>query len=909
MIGQTSLYSKRAYRKLSVVTAAVAALLFLIGGYVSAEVSGRKMIIEPAGRANWSQLLQAEAQSTGPQVEKTRVVPFLSIPPRGEIGSEVLQRGAVPDALQTPVDQTSPQTFVVTTDFQALPDNGTVIPPDTHGAVGPNHVMTMLNSEVRIQNRTGGVVSTVSLAIFWSPAGGSGKFDPRLLYDQDAARWFAVCNADRRSSSSSVQFAISDSSDPTAGWTYYSIDVDPTDTDWADFPDVGFNHIWIAITNNMYAVSGDTYSGAAMWVIDKSTALAGGALTFTYFPAAFDLSDGVDGFSLRVCQTFGVEPTLYLVDNSGWTSGGVFLLRLSEINGTAAAPVWSVTPGSAFGSDGLFAVVNNFAYSQIDAAQSGTSSRIETNDPRILNAVFRNGHVWCAHSGGLPDNGMVNRTAVFWYQIDPSALPTPIVQSGVLTGGDDTHYFFPSITANANNDMFIGCTRSDPGIFAEAVYASRQSTDPLNTTTAPAVLKAGEDSYVKDFNSGSIRWGDYSATVVDPLDDLGFWTIQEYAALDVGPNANQDRWGTWWGFAPSGDSDGDGIPDSLDNCPLVPNADQTDNDSDGYGAACDCNDSNPDINDDTQWFRDADEDGFGTPLDVIVQCEQPTGYVLNSDDCDDSSPQINPNTVWYEDSDNDLFGTSAVTLVQCLQPDGFVLDSGDCDDSNPLINPNTRWFEDNDGDTFGNENVVLVQCEQPTGFVLDSTDCDDTLGTVYPGAPELCNGADDNCNGVADDGLDDSDSDGWGAACDNCPTTANADQADADGDGAGDVCDICPGFDDFADFDGDTVPDSCDNCPRTFNPAQIDTDGDGIGDVCDTCCIGITGNVDGDSEELVDIGDLTALIDYLYISQTEPDCLDEANVDGDVEGLVDIGDLTALIDYLYISNSPPADCP
>jgi hypothetical protein len=76
------------------------------------------------------------------------------------------------------------------------------------------------------------------------------------------------------------------------------------------------------------------------------------------------------------------------------------------------------------------------------------------------------------------------------------------------------------------------------------------------------------------------------------------------------------------------------------------------------------------------------------------------------------------------------------------------------------------------------------------------------------------------------------------------------------------------------------------------------------------CCEGLTGNVDGDPAGLVDIGDLTALIAYLYIPPNPvPDCPEEANIDGDVAGLVDIGDLTALIAYLYIPPNPePAAC-
>jgi len=75
-----------------------------------------------------------------------------------------------------------------------------------------------------------------------------------------------------------------------------------------------------------------------------------------------------------------------------------------------------------------------------------------------------------------------------------------------------------------------------------------------------------------------------------------------------------------------------------------------------------------------------------------------------------------------------------------------------------------------------------------------------------------------------------------------------------------------------------------------------------------TCCEGISGNIDDDPGEIVDLGDLTALIDYLFITFTPPVCIEEANVDGDLEGMVDLGDLTALVDYLFISFTPPAEC-
>ncbi|HUV31536.1 MAG TPA: hypothetical protein VMY05_10660 [Acidobacteriota bacterium] len=74
------------------------------------------------------------------------------------------------------------------------------------------------------------------------------------------------------------------------------------------------------------------------------------------------------------------------------------------------------------------------------------------------------------------------------------------------------------------------------------------------------------------------------------------------------------------------------------------------------------------------------------------------------------------------------------------------------------------------------------------------------------------------------------------------------------------------------------------------------------------CCEGLTGNVDQDAEDLTDIGDVTALIDFLFLSKSPLSCPGEANIDGDPEGLIDIGDLTALIIYLFLEPMPPAPC-
>src|SRR5439155_10979508 len=132
--------------------------------------------------------------------------------------------------------------------------------------------------------------------------------------------------------------------------------------------------------------------------------------------------------------------------------------------------------------------------------------------------------------------------------------PTPIVQSGVFDGGAGVHHFFPSITANSANDALIGFSRSDATRFDEPVKAGRFATDAPGTMMLPRVLKAGEGCYVKTFGKMLNRWGDYSATSIDPTDDLTFWTVQEYAATPSPATSCADgsgRWGTWWGTTPA----------------------------------------------------------------------------------------------------------------------------------------------------------------------------------------------------------------------------------------------------------------------------------------------------------------------------------------------------------------------
>ncbi len=557
--------------------AVAAAICLACPAAFSHEVTGTTRTI-PGTTVTWDELVAADAFiAQTPHAEHwvetpgERVAPRTFLLPAGS-GSSLSTAAIEPQALGLrgicPPLLVEP---VLSTNFQALPDSTTIIPPDTMGAVGPNHVMTMLNSQVRIQSRSGTILSTVTLATFWSPAGGSGHFDPRLVYDSLSGRFIATVDTNSRSASSSIALAVSATSDPLGAWRFFRIDADATDVDWADFPGLGVNRNWIAVANNMFTVSGSSFSGVKMWVFDKTSALAAsGSVIVTEFPVGFDTSGGFDGDSFQPCVTLdAAQNTLYIADNSGWSDplDDVQLIRISQITGSGPAPVWSVVPNAAQPSSGLFRVNTDFIYGQIDAPQLGDARLIETNSPRILNAVFRNGRIWATHSGGAPVGGTIDRTNVYWYQINPAAMPTPIVQSGVIDGGPNVHHSFPSIGVNCNEDAVIGFSRSDATRYIEAAYAVRLASDAPGATRPLRVLKPGESTYYKVFSGTRNRWGDYSATMVDPLDDTSFWTIQEYAETRVGAADNDSRWGTWWGrIVPgcAGDLNGDRLVNEAD---------------------------------------------------------------------------------------------------------------------------------------------------------------------------------------------------------------------------------------------------------------------------------------------------------------------------------------------------------
>ncbi|MFY0571689.1 MopE-related protein [Archangium lansingense] len=169
-----------------------------------------------------------------------------------------------------------------------------------------------------------------------------------------------------------------------------------------------------------------------------------------------------------------------------------------------------------------------------------------------------------------------------------------------------------------------------------------------------------------------------------------------------------------------------------------------------------------------QWRPDADKDGQGSSQGPgVTSCSPPAGHVANALDCDDSNAQrytgapelcntVDDNCDGTPDDGLELgfscTGAGNCTGTRVCGTDGGVM----CNSPTPTV-----LYADNDQDSYGAADAGVTNCG-PTrsGYVSNSTDCDDTRAKVYPGAPELCDTLDNDCDTSPDEGLD------LGASCD-----------------------------------------------------------------------------------------------------------------------------------------------
>lgn len=204
----------------------------------------------------------------------------------------------------------------------------------------------------------------------------------------------------------------------------------------------------------------------------------------------------------------------------------------------------------------------------------------------------------------------------------------------------------------------------------------------------------------------------------------------------------------------------------------------------------------------TTYYLDYDNDGFGNDLFSVEALTKPIGYVEDNTDCDDSRDTRYPGNTevcdgvdndcddeideeltcgtlytYYRDYDGDTYGNNSMTIKATVKPSGYVEDNTDCDDDNASKNPGETevcddldndcdgevdegldcdvyytYYRDYDGDTYGDNTVTITATTVPSGYVADNTDCDDGNASQNPGETEVCDGIDNDCDGLTDEG-------------------------------------------------------------------------------------------------------------------------------------------------------------
>ena len=466
--------------------------------------------------------------------------------------------------IQNVASQLNIHTTGLSFDGATLTDTG-AFPPDSMGAVGPTQFVTFVNGRLRSFTKAGvadGVLNANPDVFFASvmtpvtpPVVLNFTSDPNVRYDRFTARWImtiidvpctnATCTT---TAANRLLIAVSDaaSNGTISGstvWTFFQFVGDGTNTNFLDYPSLGVDVNALYIGGNMFGNTSGAFVGTNGYVVRKSTLLSGGPATVTLFAnlaagagAGPESPRGVDNFDSTATEGYFVGP-------DALTFSTIMFRRVS--NPGSASPSISANISVTVPTTTLSGS-QTIRYVQHAGNTGGNNGLLDTLDDRFYQAIIRNGRLWSAHNftvtnAGVASTASASRNAARWYEFQNLTTTPTLVQSGTVYDNAATRaaarqYWIPSVTVTGQGHAVMGMTMAGSPVGATPVFVGRLSGDTLGTMTGPPTSAAvSYGTTTANYNplsdpggASGRRWGDYSHTSVDPLDDMTVWTIQEY---------------------------------------------------------------------------------------------------------------------------------------------------------------------------------------------------------------------------------------------------------------------------------------------------------------------------------------------------------------------------------------------
>ena len=389
------------------------------------------------------------------------------------------------------------------------------IPPDTMGAIGPDHFLQILNTSAAVFDRTGRRLSHVTLDSFFRVVEGgvthprNGAFDPRVLYDRRSGRWFAsaVERGEPSGEANHLVLAVSATSDPTGAWFHYLVRSGlPTDTRtyFSDFDALGTDDNGVYLGVNIFPSTGSDFARVA--ALEKAHLLAGAATAQFFFSAIPDL------YSTPI-PALNFDPVA--PESPAWfvTSWPHTLDSTDSANLSCFTLTWRGSAGARIPSLGSTHTVftPSFAF-PLDAPVQGTKVNLDVGDFRLHTALVRNHRLWTCRTVGVNSVGgsrAADRSAAEWLELDLASGTAQLRQSGRVFDNAATaprFYLTPSLAVNGPGHAVLTFSTTRATEFRSArVSGDIRSARTTNTPPdAPPAIVCLRDWLVRTIPSSAI---------------------------------------------------------------------------------------------------------------------------------------------------------------------------------------------------------------------------------------------------------------------------------------------------------------------------------------------------------------------------------------------------------------------